>query len=80
MGMIHHVSPAEAAILGAIVAMMTAVIGVRAYRRGRIVVGWYLFQHHVHRNRQPGRFWLAFAGNAAVFVLGIYLLVSWLAK
>ena len=64
--------PSVQIVLGLVVTVMTAVIGARALKRGRIVVGPNFALHHVHRNIQPVRFWIAFGGNAAVGAFGLY--------
>jgi hypothetical protein len=78
--MTRHPSPEVDAIAGAIVAIMTASIAIRAYQRGRIVVGPRWAQHYVRRNDQPVRFWIAFGGNAAVFVLGLFVALRWVVE
>ena len=76
--MTRHTSPELGAIAGAFLAVATAFIAIRAFQRGRIVVGPNWRKHYVRRKDQPARFWIAFGGNAAVFLLGVFLALSWL--
>ena len=74
MNQSHSLPPLVQLVLGLGVTAMTTFIGIRALRRGRIVVGRDPFVRYVNRNIQPVRFWVALGGNAAFGALGVYYL------